>query len=108
MSWRRLGLLALDTSRAAWAASHAALPVVEPLDATRVAVYMSLRDRDGRARIGRCALVMSDAPALEPLEATPVLDLGPLGAFDDSGVTTSCIVADGRDDTYTTPDGAVA
>ena len=95
--WQRLGRLALDTSRAAWAATHAALPVVESLDATRFAVYLSLRDRDGRARIGRCVLVMSETPRLEPLEATPVLDLGPLGAFDDSGVTTSCLVTVGHD-----------
>ena len=40
---------------------------------------------------------MSDAPALEPLEADPVLDLGSLGAFDDSGVTTSCLVTVGHD-----------
>ena len=96
-AWQRLGLLALDTSRAAWAASHAALPVVEPIDADRFAVYLSLRDGDGRARIGRCTLTMSDAPALDALEGDPVLDVGPLGAFDDSGVTTSCLVTVGSD-----------
>jgi hypothetical protein len=89
--------LALDTTRASWAATHAALPVVEPFGASRFALYLSLRDRDGRARIGRCALTMSDVPQLEPLEADPVLDLGPLGAFDDSGVTTSCVVTVGSD-----------
>jgi hypothetical protein len=71
--------------------------VVEPFGASRFALYLSLRDRDGRARIGRCALTMSDVPQLEPLEADPVLDLGPLGAFDDSGVTTSCVVTVGSD-----------
>ena len=95
--WRRLGLLPLDTSRAPWAATHAALPVVEPIDANRFAVYLSLRDGDGRARIGRCTLTMSDAPALDALEGDPVLDIGPLGAFDDSGVTSSCLVTVGRD-----------
>jgi hypothetical protein len=89
--------LPLDTSRAAWAVTHAALPVVEPIDANRFALYLSLRDREGRARIGRCALIMSGTPQLEPLEADPVLDLGPLGAFDDSGVTTSCLVSSGAD-----------
>jgi hypothetical protein len=95
--WRRLGRLALDTSRAAWAATHAALPVIEPLGANRFALYLSLRDRDGRARIGRCVLRMSDTPSVEPLDADPILDLGPLGAFDDSGVTTSCLVPSGSD-----------
>jgi hypothetical protein len=95
--WRRLGLLPLDTARATWAATHAALPVVEPIDDNRFALYLSLRDGDGRARIGRCTLVMSDTPRLEPLEAEPVLDLGRLGAFDDAGVTTSCLVTSGSD-----------
>lgn len=95
--WQRLGLLALDTSGVSWAASHAALPVVEPMDDNRFALYLSLRDPDGRARIGRCTLSMSDRPTLAPLEANPVLDLGVLGTFDDSGVTTSCLVTVGRD-----------
>jgi hypothetical protein len=71
--------------------------VIEPIDTNRFALYLSLRDGEGRARIGRCALMMSDAPRLEPLEPDPVLDLGPLGAFDDSGVTTSCLVTAGTD-----------
>ena len=95
--WRRLGRLTLDTSGASWAATHAALPIVEPLDDHRFALYLSLRDGEGRARIGRSVLIMSDTPRLEPLDATPVLDLGPLGAFDDSGVTTSCLVRAGSD-----------
>jgi len=95
-AWRRLGRLPLDVSRAPWVASHAALPVVEPLASGRWAVYLSLRDADRRARIGRTELTMHGAPALAPLDPDPVLDLGALGAFDDSGVTTSCLVANGR------------
>jgi hypothetical protein len=95
-AWRRLGRLPLDTSRAPWAATHAALPIVEALGANQFALYLSLRDDQGRARIGRTTLTMGEAPALAPLDADPVLDLGPLGAFDDSGVTTSCLVTTGR------------
>jgi hypothetical protein len=91
--WRRLGQLGLDTSRASWAATHAALPVAEQTADKSWNVYLSLRDRDGRARIGRTQLTLEPAPALAPLEQDPVLDLGPLGAFDDSGVTSSCIVS---------------
>jgi sucrose-6-phosphate hydrolase SacC (GH32 family) len=89
--------MTLDTSRADWAATHAALPVVEPVGPDRFALYLSLRDRDGRARIGRCTLTMAGRPRLEPLEAAPILDLGPLGAFDDSGVTSSSLVTWGAD-----------
>ena len=95
-AWRRLGHLPLDTARASWAVTHAALPVTEPLGHNQFALYLSLRDKDGRARIGRTVLTMSDRPALAALDSDPIVDLGPLGAFDDSGVTTSCLVTTGR------------
>jgi hypothetical protein len=85
--------LTLDTSRASWAVTHAALPIVEPRGEGSWNVYVSLRDHEGRARIGRTHLELSPTPALGALEPDPVLDLGPLGAFDDSGVTSSCLVA---------------
>jgi hypothetical protein len=96
MSWRRLGLVALDTAAAPWATTHAALPVAEPLDEGGWNLYLSLRDDQGRARIGRTHLTLSPTPRLAPLDATPVLDLGVLGAFDDSGVVTASLVADGH------------
>lgn len=91
--WRRLGPLSLDTSRAAWAATHAALPVAAPAGDGAWDVYVSLRDGEGRARIGRTRLTLHPAPALAPLEPDPVLDLGALGTFDDAGVTSSCLVS---------------
>ena len=95
MSWRRLGVLPLDTSAAHWAVTHAALPVAEQLDAGTWNVYLSLRDEQGRARIGRTRLTLGPEPRFAPLDSDPVLDLGALGAFDDSGVVTSCLVTDG-------------
>jgi len=94
-TWRRLGRLPLETSHAPWAATHAALPVVERVDGDHFAVYMSLRDSQGRARIGRTTLRMPGTPSLAALEPEPVLDVGCLGAFDDSGVTSSCLVTVG-------------
>jgi hypothetical protein len=94
-AWVRLGRLELDTTRAPWAATHAALPVIEPRD-DGWQVYLSLRDARGRARIGVAALAL-DPPALRPLAAEPVLDLGALGAFDDSGVVTASLIASGAD-----------
>jgi hypothetical protein len=95
MSWRRLGALPLDTAAAAWAVTHAALPVTEQLDTGTWTLYLALRDEQGRARIGRTRLTLDPRPALAPLDSQPVLDLGVLGAFDDSGVVTSCLVTDG-------------
>jgi hypothetical protein len=99
--WRRRGLLAPAPSGAVpWAASHAALPAVAPrLDGAtdELDLYLSCRDGDSRARIGRATLTVGgEAPTVGPLAPEPVLDLGALGAFDDSGVTMSCVVD--RDD----------
>jgi len=90
--WRRLGRLALDASRASWAATHAAVPVADPAGDGSWWVYLTLRDSDGRGRIGRTRLTLRPSPSLAPLEPEPVLDLGSLGAFDDSGVTSASIV----------------
>jgi hypothetical protein len=92
-AWRRLGRLEMDMGRAApWAVTHAALPVLEPVGADQWNLYVSIRDVKGRARIGRAVFTMHPVPTLSPLAPEPVLDLGALGAFDDSGVTSSCIV----------------
>jgi sucrose-6-phosphate hydrolase SacC (GH32 family) len=68
------------------------LPAVDPIADGSWHVYASLRDSHGRSRIGRTLLVLTPFPRLLPLETTPVLDVGALGTFDDSGVTSSCIV----------------
>lgn len=94
--WERLGRLTPDTSAAPWAASHAALPMVEADGDGAWWLYLSLRDGEGRARIGRCRLTLGDTPSAGAIEPDPCLDLGEPGAFDDSGVVGSCLVhADG-------------
>lgn len=91
-TWVRLGPMPLDTSRAAaWAVSHAALPVPEPLGDGRWTLYLSLRDAQGRARIGRTLLTFDPKPAFAPLDPAPVFDLGERGAFDDNGIVSSSL-----------------
>jgi hypothetical protein len=83
-----------------WATSHAALPVPTPLADGRVAVLFSSRDEEGRARIGRAEISL-DGSTEARVSPDPVLDLGELGSFDDSGVTSSCVVDhDGRRHLY--------
>jgi hypothetical protein len=91
-AWRRLGPIGSVAGTAPWARTHSALPATDPAGPDRWSLYVSSRDDQGRARIGRCELRLDPAPSVSPLEQEPVLDLGPLGAFDDSGVTMSCVV----------------
>jgi len=79
-----------------WARSHAALPVIDSLSDAGIALFFSARDGQGRARIARAELSL-DGSARPCISRDPVLDLGSLGAFDDGGVTSSCVVDhDGR------------
>lgn len=95
-AWRKLGVVPIDTSRASWAATHIALPFIDarPDGATRL--YFSARDSGSRSRIARAALAFDGLVPSGSIEPTPVLDLGSLGAFDDSGVTNSCLVTHGE------------
>lgn len=67
-----------------------------PLDDGHVQLLYSTRDAAGRSHVARARLRCAN-DRLEAIEhqEQPLLGPGALGAFDDSGVTTSCVVADG-------------
>jgi hypothetical protein len=97
VAWKKQGLVIPAPPPLSWAASHAALPVVRPLEDDALELYFSTRDERGRSHIA-AATVSSGAPldAVHYRES-PVLAPGPLGAFDDAGVTSACIVeSEGR------------
>jgi hypothetical protein len=92
MRWEKHGLVFEPNPKVSWYAMSAMLPFADPeSEDTAVRVYFSGRDAEGRARIGYFVV---DLPTRRMLYVSPapVLDLGPLGAFDDSGVTGGCIV----------------
>jgi hypothetical protein len=91
--WSKRGLLLEPPTHLPWASSHAALPIVDDVNGSRIRVYFSARDERSRAQIGR-ALVDVDAPANGQFEPEPLVRIGPRGAFDDSGVTGGCLVTD--------------
>jgi hypothetical protein len=88
--WEKQGLLLPAPPPLPWAASHAALPVTRTVD-DGVELYFSSRDGDGRSRIGR-AHFARDLGGAPSYDQEPLLGPGPLGSFDDAGVTTSCLV----------------
>jgi hypothetical protein len=96
--WTRRGLLISAPTVQPWAHSHAALPTVEAIEDEHLDIYYSPRDQRGRAHIARAHLAVTPDGELvvSDHELTPVLSPGPLGAFDDSGVTMSCVVEGDR------------
>jgi hypothetical protein len=74
--------------------SHAALPVADRLADGSYRVYFSARDERGRARIGWADSDLAAGGKWQVSE-TAAIDLGPLGGFADSGVTSSSLVTHG-------------
>jgi hypothetical protein len=93
--WVKQGLLIEPPTHLPWARTHAALPIVDPLDGSRARVYFSSRDELNRAQIGRAVVDFANLSAQPAFETDPVVRLGPSGAFDDSGVTGGCLVTNG-------------
>src|SRR5712691_499805 len=90
--WIKKGLIFTPPGTPDWLYTHAALPVADRIgDLHRV--YFSSRDKAGRAQVGYFEIKLSAADKVLRLSGRPVIALGPLGAFDDSGITTSWIVS---------------
>ncbi|MEA2192391.1 MAG: hypothetical protein QOI73_2512 [Solirubrobacteraceae bacterium] len=99
-AWHKQGLLLTAPLGPPWSASHVALPAIARGGAgsvgDRVDMYVSTRDPRGRSWIARAELDLTDErPRVVALDPEPVLAPGALGAFDDAGVTMSCVVRDG-------------
>jgi hypothetical protein len=92
--WTRKGRIFEAPGGVPFVSSHAALPVVEDLGGGH-RVYFSGRDARGRSRVAYFDLDLDDAVPIRGVSQHPALDLGTPGAFDDSGVTTSCLVNHG-------------
>lgn len=93
MVWLKQGLLLQAPLPVAWGVSHAALPVARAVG-PGTEIYFSSRDSEGRSHIGR-AILSGDFGGEPAFEAAPLLAPGDLGAFDDAGVTTACVVVEG-------------
>lgn len=75
-----------------WARSYALLPTVEIASDDSVRVYFASLDDQMYGRVGVLELDAQDPLRVVAVCEEPVLDLGPLGAFDDSGVNPSCVL----------------
>jgi hypothetical protein len=92
--WTKQGLIFVPEGQAPWVGTHAALPVGADLT-DRHRVFLSSRDEHGRSHIGYIDLSRDNSRELIDVGRTAVVSPGPLGSFDDAGVTSSCVVAKG-------------
>ena len=97
MAWIKQGLIVEPRGQAAWVGTHAALPVVLNTATMGSACTSARVTLTNRSHIGYAALDLSQAARRRAYSrAAAVLSPGPLGRFDDAGVTTSCRGRHGR------------
>ena len=90
--WKKLGLI-FEPPRKGWMMSHAQNPFCEPLDDKGLyRVHFASRDEKNRSRGGTFDFDVRRPEKTLAVSEKPTLDLGELGAFDDSGVMPSTLV----------------
>jgi hypothetical protein len=99
--FRKIGLVIKPQPAYWWMRGYAMVPTLQAINDSTVRVYFSGRDKRNRSHIGY-AVIDLDRVDADPSGAVvefsmePVLSIGDLGAFDDNGVTPSCVVDDGE------------
>ena len=89
------GVIIRPQKRLWWMQTHAFVPFAEQLDDTNFKIYFSGRDNRNRSHVGYAIVDMDDAGKVLEYSSEPVLTVGELGCFDDSGVTPSWVVNEG-------------
>lgn len=91
MSWNKLGLIYRPDGRTPWALTNAAYPTADLVSSDRLRVYVTSLDRE---QFGRGGYVDLDPETLTVVDVAqdPILDLGDLGDFDDSGANPFAVI----------------
>jgi len=90
--WHRKGVIHSVEGGSGWRAHHACLPIADPVDDEVLRIYFGPRDEEGRTTTTFIEVEADDPGNVLYVHDRPVLGLGELGAFDDSGAMPCCIV----------------
>lgn len=89
--WRKLGKICGGLVIDDWAAGFAAVPTAVRQSGDVFRIYVSARDRMQRSRPAWFDINLNDH-RIEAVSQSPILPLGALGAFDDSGVMPTWVL----------------
>lgn len=95
MHWQKRGLIFTPDHNMDWMVSYAQMPTIDVMGQDALRVYFSTRDAQTRSSTGYVDVDAEEPRRILALSDEPVLPLGELGTFDDSGVMISCIVENG-------------
>lgn len=90
-AWQRLGLVYNATGRHGFDASHCHKPTPVLLDERTIRVFFGVRDARNTTRTTFVDVDASEPTRVIRVHDRPVLDVGKIGAFDDSGANVSAL-----------------
>lgn len=90
--WKKRGLIFTADGQYPWMMSHAQVPLVEELSPDVLRIYFGTRDQMNRTLTTYIEVQADDPSKVLYVHERPVLELGELGSFDDSGVMPSWMV----------------
>ena len=92
MRWTKKGRIFAPDGSSEWMNHHACVPIADKVDDQVLRIYFGPRDTQGRTTTTFIEVEADDPQNVLYVHDRPVLGLGRLGAFDDSGAMPSCIV----------------
>lgn len=92
MNWVKRGLIYCPNGEFDWMLDRAMVPVCELVSADLLRIYFSVRDKKGRSTPIYIETNPEYPEKVMNIIGEPVLAFGNAGSFDDSGITSSCIV----------------
>lgn len=92
MRWEKRGLIFQPAGRFDWVQTHAWVPTPEALGDGYFRVYFAGRNSNNFSQVGAFTIHIEEPEKILDLSPEPVVALGPLGTFDDSGVVPSCVL----------------
>ena len=95
MNWQKKGLIYAPSGNLWWAKKYAMLPTAEILSEDIIRIYFASLDDNLYGRIGYIDLDAENPTRILDASSEPILDIGELGTFDDSGVNPSCVLVVG-------------
>jgi len=95
MKWVKRGLILESDGRFDWMVTHCSIPVAEQIDGDLYRIYFYGRDKFNRSLPGYIEANINEPQKILYITKRPIMGLGTLGAFDDSGVMPSWIINHG-------------
>ena len=92
MKWIKKGLIFKPDNRIEWMRSHASIPIVDVLNKDALKIYFSSRNVDGKSLPAYIEVDANNPINVKNISEKPILDLGDIGTFDDSGIMPSWLV----------------